>query len=281
VVPTSAAEMVGPLTRGVARDLWAIYAHQVEGASCSTARHLVLPAIRGKSATVQPPSTRRRVSEQESRTLFVIRLDRQEWAYGIEVPTTQAYQQKGAVRTAGRTDLVVYRTLGNPDDRLLNIELKCGTVPEEAFRKDLEQLFFEGCDSLWWHVLMAPASIRSATKAMRASIERAMESPQNDWPTNDRSLWIAFLTLQTKVLRMTRITVSADRDRLATDLDQALARLHEAPHGRCPGWNTYMPTRHAGEDRATGRPTPMVADETSSEVRLDTLFDQSCDAEAD
>jgi hypothetical protein len=128
------------------------YSHAVYGEEVVEPFRLVLPITgmgQGEPSTVPGEgSRRRRLSEQETRLLFAFHLERLKQFYGIEVPTTRKYRQKGRTYTAARSDLAVFCS-ADPADRLMNIELKNGE-PHDFYRKDLEKLLCEGTNGLWF-----------------------------------------------------------------------------------------------------------------------------------
>lgn len=244
------AEIVQPLVKGVARDLWRVYASQVEKTRDFQHRTLLLPAVRGRDATrAEQESKRRRISEQEARVLFVLRLDRLRHVYGVEVPTTLAYRQQGVVPTAGRTDLVVYNGF-DPEKRVLNIELKCGTGEVEAFRKDLEQLLHEGCDSLWWHVVLGEPALRSVVGKMIDAVPGSITEDTNPLSSARRSLWFAFCLLNKKELRIGRVELEGKRH-IEALLEEILSAVNRAPLAKRHGWTTYRlpPSRSSTRSR--------------------------------
>ena len=79
-------------------------------------------------------------------------LEREGVPHSVETPTVESYQQQGQSPLSARIDVTVYRSR-EPDDRILNVELKKGTADDEAFRKDFEKLLRERTNGLWFHTL--------------------------------------------------------------------------------------------------------------------------------
>ena len=165
------------LNRAVALDLWMIHDNDLRGP------RLMLPARRDASE---------RISEQESKIVFCHRLERSDWLYSIETPTSETYRQTGSQSLSARTDVSLYgaRDTGS---KLVNIELKAHNPPLENFRKDLEKLLREGLDGVWFHTLKSAnrGTLPSIFRKMRESFRRLEDHVVGP----DRTMLFAFCVL--------------------------------------------------------------------------------------
>lgn len=165
------------MAESVAESLWAMH-HGRAGAPS-----LIFPTTRDGAP---------RVSEQESKILLSRWLEREDVPHSVETPTVESYQQKGRTPLSGRIDVTVYGSR-EPDDRIVNVELKKGPADEEAFRKDFEKLLREGTDGLWFHTL-DQADTRT-WRAIEGKIGSAFETESRHLETARHSLSFAFCVL--------------------------------------------------------------------------------------
>jgi len=168
---------VRAMVLSVANALWAIYHRRPDVPS------LILPTTRDGGI---------RVSEQESRMLLSHWLERNGVPHSVETPTVETYQQTGQVPLSARMDLTVYHSR-QPDDRALNVELKKGTPDDEAFRKDMEKLFRERTDGLWFHTLTKADSRTWST--IEEKLGRAFDTERRHLDAATHSMSFAYCVL--------------------------------------------------------------------------------------
>jgi hypothetical protein len=138
-----------------------------------------------------------RISEQESKFFFGQHImEDQRYYFSVETPTEETYQQSGAGAISARSDLTLY---GQDLQRLAHIELKAHHPDEKNIRKDLEKLVRERRTGLWFHTLERADDWR--WKALLSKFKDAFERLSEYLETTDASYLIAFLALETGVLK--------------------------------------------------------------------------------
>ena len=210
---------VRAMALSVADSLWAMYHRRDDAPS------LILPTKR--DGTI-------RVSEQESKILLSHWLERERVPHSIETPTVESYQQKGQSPLSARIDVTVYRSR-NPDDRILNVELKKGTADNEAFRKDFEKLLREGTDGLWFHTLDNATSRTWST--LEEKMRSAFETERQHVDAADHSLSFAFCVLTPPQLVWFALDLGGNFD---SQWPQAMRHARERPSK--PSWWTTVPS---------------------------------------
>jgi len=148
-----------------------------------------------------------RVSEQESRVLLCQLLEQSGLYYSVETPTREKYTQSGSYDLSGRVDVTVYSSR-SATDRLLNVELKAGTPPMEAFRKDFEKLTREGIEGLWFHTLAAAGS--RTVENLTAKMAEALGLLATHTSAARHTIVVAVCLLEAEVLLRRRIVLGAD-----------------------------------------------------------------------
>ena len=185
---------VRAMAGSVAESLWAMYHRRDDAPS------LILPTTRDGAI---------RVSEQESKLLLSHWLERERVPHSIETPTVERYQQKGQSLLSARIDVTVYGSR-NPDDRILNVELKKGTADDEAFRKDFEKLLRERTDGLWFHTLDNAKSRTWST--LEEKMRHAFESEREHVDAAGHSISFAFCVLNPPRLVWFELDLRGDFD---------------------------------------------------------------------
>lgn len=94
-----------------------------------------------------------RISEQEARFLMCNILNKSDYFYSIETPTTNLYRFSGKGERSAAMDLTLWQYNGKKFERLVNIEFKAHNVAEENIRKDIEKLVKENICGNWFHFL--------------------------------------------------------------------------------------------------------------------------------
>jgi hypothetical protein len=173
-----------------------------------------------------------RVSEQESKILLCHVLERSPWYYSIETPTRETYIQSGTRPLSARVDVTVYRSR-SASDRILNVELKAGTPPLEAFRKDFEKLIREGVDGLWFHTVERAGA--ATVRSLLAKMMNAMVLMQDHAVAAEHTLTLALCLLEERVLLTARFTLGASAQ---SQLDELLGET-------AIGWNVSGPGAEA------------------------------------
>lgn len=99
-----------------------------------------------------------RVSEQELRLACINVIETHsnnlsDFYYGVEVPTTENYSQKGNYELSARSDMSLFEKAPDNYIKLCNIEFKAHNAPEDSIYKDMEKLIKEGLPGGWFHIL--------------------------------------------------------------------------------------------------------------------------------
>ena len=209
---------VRAMAESVAESLWAMHHGRAGRPS------LIFPTTRDSAL---------RVSEQESKILLSRWLEREEVPYSIETPTVESYQQKGRTPMSGRIDVTVYGSR-EPEDRILNVELKKGPADEEAFRKDFEKLLREGTDGLWFQTL--DTADTSTWWTVERKIGNAFETESRHLKAASHSLTFAFCVLTPPQLVRFALDLAGDFE---SQWPQAMGDALR--HPSTPEWWTETP----------------------------------------
>lgn len=209
-----ALDPIESLCSPLAQAMWSIHTPMENGGP-----RLIFPFKRTDNA---------RVSEQESKILLCQVLERSPWYYSIETPTRETYMQSGTKSLSARLDVTVYRTR-SANDRALNVELKAGTPPLEAFRKDFEKLIREGVDGLWFHTVERAGN--ATVRSLLTKMMDAMGLVQNHTVVAGHTLTLALCLLEEQVLLTARFTLGPSTQ---SQLDQLLGETAD-------GWNVSGP----------------------------------------
>ena len=114
---------------------------------------------------------------------------------------------------SARLDVTVYGA-NDPDDRVLNMELKSGILILEAFRKDFEKLLREGISGLWFHTLENANG--AAWHAIEQRMHEALDRLSYYAEAASNSVHFAFCVLDPPMLVEFDLDFSADwRSQLA------------------------------------------------------------------
>ena len=139
-----------------------------------------------------------RISEQESKTLFLYRvLSEQQFCLSVEVPTEETYIQKGTKGISARVDLTLLR--GNTE-RCAHVEFKAHNCDYEDIRKDLEKLLREKSTGMWFHTL--ENADRGTINSLLSKFRKALESLSAHVETCGCSFLIAICVLRKGSLQM-------------------------------------------------------------------------------
>lgn len=203
----------------LAQAMWSVHSVTENGGS-----RLIFPFKRTDTA---------RVSEQESKILLCQVLERSPWYYSIETPTRETYMQSGTKPQSALVDVTVYRSR-SASDRVLNVELKAGTPPLEAFRKDFEKLIREGVDGLWFHTVERAG--KATVRSLLTNMMDAMGLVQDHAITAGHTLTLALCLLEEQVLLTARFTLGAG---LQSQLDGLLGETTSGRNVSGPGAEAY------------------------------------------
>ena len=204
----------------VAESLWAMYHRRDDAPS------LILPTTRDGAI---------RVSEQESKVLLSHWMEREGVPHSVETPTVETFKQKGSSPQSARIDVTVYGSR-NPDDRILNVELKKGTADNEAFRKDFEKLLRERTDGMWFHTLDNANSRTWSTLEKR--MRTAFETERQHVDAADHSISFAFCVLTPPHLVWFELDLGGEFD---SQWPQAMRNALEHP-SKPSWWTTAHPS---------------------------------------
>ena len=160
-------------------------------------------------------------------------LEREGVPHSVETPTVESYQQQGQSPLSARIDVTVYRSR-EPDDRILNVELKKGTADDEAFRKDFEKLLRERTNGLWFHTLDIANSRTWST--IEDKMWSAFETERQHVDAASHSLSFAFCVLTPPQF----VWFDLDLDgHFESQWPQAMRDATD--HPSTPGWWTATP----------------------------------------
>jgi hypothetical protein len=207
--------------------LWAV--HKAEGSGL----RLIFPKRRDGVT---------RISEQESKMILCQLLERSQWFYSVETPTTETYQQQGNDAISGRSDISLYAT-HSPESKRANVELKAhGTITVEDFRKDFEKALRENLDTLWFHTL--ENTNRGTFPNVFRKIREAFALLKGEIDRRSHSIVFAFCVLERRELWLTTVTLAGSAEEQLRRIEAALdhSHLRHPPRG---GWIV-----HRGRDRA-------------------------------
>lgn len=134
------------LNRRVCRHVWELAT--VKGGQAgigALSPRLLLPSYSSGGA---------RLSEQEARFVYTDVLNGTNLFYSVETPTKEQYSFSGASSRSASSDLTIYERLAADGEfrALANVELKAHNCTAEAVAKDLQKLFREDVDGIWFHV---------------------------------------------------------------------------------------------------------------------------------
>ena len=208
------SEYIESLVVKVADDLGRMYA----SSDVASKYGLIFPEKRNGSL---------RISEQEAKLLFVqhLTVDRR-FAFSVETPTKETYQQTGKTGMSARVDITLY---GRDRRAEAHIELKAHNCPVESIRKDLEKLLRERTMGIWFHTLERAGSQTLAT--LMRKFRDAFSAVAEHVRPNDKSFLMCFAVLESGVLTRKWL-------RLTGDLNHNLAAVEEAfqPHSSQGAW---------------------------------------------
>jgi hypothetical protein len=166
-----------------------------------------------------------RISEQESKTLFLYRvLSERRFCLSVEVPTEQTYRQKGARDMSARVDISLLR--GNMR-RCAHIEFKAHNCKSEDIRKDLEKLVREKSTGMWFHAL--ENADRGTIKSLIRKFGKAWESLSQHVETCGCSFLIAICVLRKGSLQFKWLEFTGEIDTNRTLVDDAFGEESLSP----------------------------------------------------
>ena len=137
---------------------------------------------------------KRRVSEQEARFLFLLRIERDsDYFYSLETPTEEEYSFSGSGTRSGNIDVCLYEN----GERKHLIEFKALNPKLDAFSKDFEKLFRDApsLNNYFVHVLenTIEGNFRNTVASIEEKYRVAISNAQAKYPNTQFSRVKIFL----------------------------------------------------------------------------------------
>jgi hypothetical protein len=144
------------LNKMVSRDLF-LLGNERTGVDSVFSPFLVYPDLRSKNLPF-------RLSEQETRMLYIRKLNELGLYHSVETPTTGVYSFTGSKEISANIDLTIFEDKRGNDNnknnidlnalkRDVNVEFKSANCDEKNIKKDMEKFAGEGVPGNWFHVL--------------------------------------------------------------------------------------------------------------------------------